>query len=253
MAKALIITALLCLGVGFWVSGGFDDILEAQTRTQRNERTKDFIRLGNRVIDAVELNRLDRKYNNIAKEIAEIPVAYRQKNWSDGGGSCVHATTITLLKWQGMYEAAAEWKRRYGGGEATAQKPHTDKFDDLGLKHVETNDGDEDFIRWALLTRRGVGVSAYSGHCLTWIGLEIKDGVEQIVELDNNDTNHPKWRLWSVAVPQWKNEGHGHGFTFTNGKIPPPRPIYVSPTQSFRATNTQLLPTHYDIDYALVR
>lgn len=239
----------LCVLLGIAASGGFESAYEAQRDHERNERVKDFVSLGNRVISAVQLERLDTKYNDLAQEVAEIPVAWRQKNWSDGGGSCVHATTITLLKWQGMYQAAAEWRARYGGGEATAQKPHTDKFDDLGLKHVETNDGDEDFIRWALLTRRGVGVSAYSGHCLTWIGLEVKDGQESILELDNNDTNHPKWRTWNDAVGKWKSEGHGHGFTFTNGHIPPPRPMYVPAKQSLLPA-AQFKKT-YDIAYHL--
>lgn len=224
-------------------------LIDAQHDSERNERTKDFIQLGNRVIDAVQLERLDHKYNDLSQEIAEIPLAYRQNNWSDGGGSCVHATTITLLKWQGMYEAAAEWKRRYGGGEATAQKPHTDKFDELGLHYVVTNDGDEDFIRWALLTRRGVGVSAYSGHCLTWIGEEIHEGVECLLELDNNDTNHPKWRRWDEAIGQWKQEGHGHGFTFTNGHIPPPRPQYTPLVES--TSPLPLLKRPYDIAHQL--
>lgn len=249
MTKIILIVAACCVAVGFIFSGGLDTVVSAERDSERNERIKSFIALGNRVLDGETLERLDRKFNNIAKEIAEIPPAYRQKNWAEGGGSCVHATTITLLKWQGMYEAAAEWRRRYGGGEATAQKPHTDKFDDLGLKYVVTNDGDEDFIRWALLTRRGVGVSAHAGHCLTWIGDEINDGVEQILELDNNDTNHPKWRNWSDAVSEWKNIGHGHGFAFTNGHIPPPRPTYTPARQSlYPRPATRVF---YDIDYKL--
>jgi hypothetical protein len=33
-----------------------------------------------------------------------VPVALRQANWtSNGSGSCVHATMISLLRWQGRF------------------------------------------------------------------------------------------------------------------------------------------------------
>jgi hypothetical protein len=36
----------------------------------------------------------------------DIPPALRTQNW--GGGSCVHASTVHLLHWQGQHELA-EW------------------------------------------------------------------------------------------------------------------------------------------------
>src|SRR5690349_12730891 len=110
--KSILAVALLCGLLGFVVSGGLDTIERAERDSQRNERVKDFVRLGNRLLDGDQLYRLDRKYNDIATEVAEIPNSIRQKNWMGAdGGSCVHATTITLLKWQGFFEAAEAWKR----------------------------------------------------------------------------------------------------------------------------------------------
>lgn len=194
-------------------------IIDTEEKVQKNERTKEVIALGNRAVSLLE----DR-YNSRARSMADIPTEWRKSNW--GTGSCVHATTISLLRWQGLFEQAAEWNRRYSGGEATAQSPHTSKMDDMGLKYVVTNGNDSDFDEftdWALSTRRGFGVSHPRGHCVACIGRVTNDGVDCAVILDNNHVNQLDYHPYSQFIQECKNLG-GHAFTFTSGKIPPPRP-----------------------------
>ena len=38
--------------------------------------------------------------------VLDLPPEMRTKNW--GGGSCVHASTVNLLKWMGQHEMA-DW------------------------------------------------------------------------------------------------------------------------------------------------
>src|SRR5262245_57666603 len=47
------------------------------------------------------------------------PQAIRQQNWigSARQGSCVHASMITLLKWQRKYQTAAWWREHCENGE----------------------------------------------------------------------------------------------------------------------------------------
>src|SRR5687768_14605354 len=50
-----------------------------------------------------------------AREIptVNLPRELREPNW--GGGSCVHASTVHLLRWQGHHELAAWWRANYSG------------------------------------------------------------------------------------------------------------------------------------------
>lgn len=194
-------------------------VIDTEKDIQKNERTKEVIALGNRAVSVLE----DR-YNARAQAMADIPQEWRKSNW--GGGSCVHATTISLLRWQGLFEIAAEYNSRYSGGEATAQSPHTAKMDAMGLKYVVTNGNDSDFDEftdWALSTRRGFGVTYPRGHCVACIGRVTLDGCDYAVILDNNHTSKLDYHPYSQWIQTCKGLG-GHAFAFTSGKIPPPRP-----------------------------
>src|SRR5689334_6705611 len=48
-----------------------------------------------------------------------VPPSLRQSNWlgSQGEGSCVHATMVSLFNWQGRPQLAAWWKAHNGDGE----------------------------------------------------------------------------------------------------------------------------------------
>ena len=48
-----------------------------------------------------------------------VPAALRQSNWRgpQGQGSCVHASMISLFRWQYRLKTADYWRRSYGDGE----------------------------------------------------------------------------------------------------------------------------------------
>jgi len=56
---------------------------------------------------------------NKERPIVNPPLKDRQKNWvgNQREGSCVWASTITLLRWQGRYNTAERIRRKYGNGE----------------------------------------------------------------------------------------------------------------------------------------
>lgn len=193
--------------------------------SERNERVKEINTTANRVIDLLE-----GKYTLRAKTLADIPPEWRQSNW--GTGSCVHATTVSLLRWQGLYDIADEWRRTYSGGEATAQEPHTAKMEHFGLKYVVTVDGDDEMLEWAVATRRGAGVTYPRGHCVALVGKEVQIPTDSsygsnpkicAVIIDNNHIQHRDYVPWHAFLDGWRNAG-GKAFAFTSGKVPPPTP-----------------------------
>ena len=48
-----------------------------------------------------------------------LPAVLRQNNWRgpQGQGSCVHATMISLFRWQYRLKTADRWRQTYGDGE----------------------------------------------------------------------------------------------------------------------------------------
>lgn len=213
MARLLLILALVLLAY------------QVLRDSERNERVQEINHTANRVIDLLEGKWLPR-----AKTLADIPPEWRQSNW--GTGSCVHATTVSLLRWQGLYEIADEWRRTYSGEEATAQEPHTAKMEHFGLKYVVTTDGDDSLLDWAIATRRGAGVTYPRGHCVAVIGKEVQIPTDPrygdepkicAVILDNNHVNYRDYLPWHAFLEGWRDAG-GKAFAFTSGQVPPPTP-----------------------------
>jgi hypothetical protein len=211
MNRTALIAIVALSGLGLGLLG-----LEARTRSEKNDRVKDVfatinkgIVMGRQILD-------ERHYRAVAKTFVDPPAEWRHKNY--GSGSCVHATTETLLEWQGLHDQAAEWRRRYSGGEATAQQSHTRKMDSMGLKYVTTTNGDTRLLEWACETRRGCGVAFPAGHCVALVGHE--EG--QAVLLDNNHVDHYDRIPWDEFVARWKRLG-GLGFAFVYD-APPPTP-----------------------------
>lgn len=190
--------------------------LEARTRSEKNQRVKDVNATINKGINLGQQILNERHYLAVAKTFVDPPEEWRHKNY--GSGSCVHATTETLLEWQGLHKQAAEWRQRYSGGEATAQSPHTRKMDSMGLKYVTTTDGDVKLLEWACATRRGCGIAYPAGHCIALVGHE--NG--QAVLLDNNHVDHYDRVPWDQFVAKWKRIG-GLAFAFVYDP-PPPTP-----------------------------
>jgi hypothetical protein len=127
-----------------------------------------------------------------------IPLALREQNW--GGGSCVWASTIPLLRWQGRYDLADEVRKTYSGGEYP--EDHNAKMDKLGIKYAYTTKGDVGFLEWALRTRRGAGVTVMGGaHMVDLVALDNK----YACLLDNNHIDKFLWIPRETFLAEWKS------------------------------------------------
>jgi hypothetical protein len=145
----------------------------------------------------------------VERPVVNIPKAARQSNWlgNQGEGSCVHATMISLFRWQGRYAMAERWKK-YGNGEGPTGLAA--KFEANGIRFAETTTGDVKFLEWSVRTRRGCGVTVRGGtHMVALIGLDAKNAYL----LDNNrvdnfivvprETFLAEWRAsfgWAVTI-----------------------------------------------------
>jgi hypothetical protein len=128
----------------------------------------------------------------------DLPQTMRTKNYS--GGSCVHASTINLLIWQGLPELAQWWRDNHGGGEYSDRL--NAKMDKAGLKFAYTTRGDMGFLEWTIRTRRGAGIGYFPRHAINLVDLTETEATL----LDNNRTGvyikvpraefERKWRGW---------------------------------------------------------
>ena len=151
-----------------------------------------------------------------AKEIptVDLPRELREQNW--GGGSCVHASTVHLLRWQGHHELADWWRASYSGGEYSERLNR--RLNAAGLKYAFTVEGDTAFLEWALRTRRGAGITYWPSHAVNlvhlddqWAGLLDNNRVEQII-----------WIPRAEFLRRWRDYG-GWAWTLVYNP-PPPKP-----------------------------
>lgn len=136
-----------------------------------------------------------------ARPVVDVPAALRQRNWvgSQGEGSCVWASTITLLNWQSRYKTA-QWIKDHCGNGAGPEDLSA-KLDKLGVRYAYTTSGDVNFLEWCIRTRRGAGVTTMGGaHCENLVHLDAKwAGV-----LDNNNPNKIKWVPRETFLSEWR-------------------------------------------------
>lgn len=153
-----------------------------------------------------------------------LPVLLRQKNWlgSKQEGSCVYATFISLLRWQGRYATANYFRTHYGNGEYADKtwNPEggglAEKLEKEGIRFAYVTDGDVAFLEWACTTRRGCGVTVMGGRHMValvhfdseWAGI-----------LDNNDTERIHWVPREQFLAEWQNS---NGWAVTPVYTPAP-------------------------------
>jgi len=138
---------------------------------------------------------------NTERPLVNPPPAIRQENWvSNGSGSCVHATLITLLRWQGRYEMANHWRKTYGSGETADDLAL--KMEREGIRYAYTaGEDDVDFLEWACSTRRGCGITCKGGvHMVALVHLDDK----WACLLDDNATDHYSWVPRERFLAEWK-------------------------------------------------
>jgi hypothetical protein len=146
-----------------------------------------------------------------------LPLAMRQKNWlgNRGEGSCVWASTVSLLRWQGRYRTA-DWVRSdFGGGEWP--QDHAAKLEKAGIRYAYVTNGDASFLEWCVRTRRGAGVTVMGGaHCVNLVFLDDR----WACLLDNNAVQHYRWVPRETFLAEWR-ASYGWGFTVVYSPTPP--------------------------------
>lgn len=143
------------------------------------------------------------------RPVVNPPLKDRQENWlgSQREGSCVWASTITLLRWQGRYFTANRIRQKYGNGEYPDD--WAAKMEKEGLRYAFVTNGDVRFLEWACRTRRGAGVTVMGGaHMLNLVHLDDK----WACLLDNNNTGKYKWLPREMFLAEWR-ASHGWGLT----------------------------------------
>lgn len=164
----------------------------------------------------------------IATIALELPPELRTKNW--GGGSCVHASNVNLLKWMGLAELATWWRANYSGGEYDSRLIKRLEAAKLRYAYVHAGadrngngkDDGEEFIEWACRTRRGCGIFYKPVHSINCVGID----ANYVYLLDNNATDYPERVGHYERVPRadffrlWRTQ-YG-GFAWTLIYQPPP-------------------------------
>ena len=143
------------------------------------------------------------------RPVVNVPAALRQSNWvgPGGEGSCVHATMISLLRWQGRAKTADCWRRANAGGEWPADLAA--KFDSIGIRYAYVENGDVRFLEWACRTRRGCGITVLGGgHMVALVHLDD----QWAAILDNNDVSAFRWVPRVSLIAEWKAS---HGWAVT--------------------------------------
>ena len=137
----------------------------------------------------------------IERPTVNVPLALRQANWlgSYRQGSCVHATMISLFRWQGRLGMAEHWLKAYGDGEDPSGLAA--KFAHEGVRYAYVTDGDVHFLEWACRTRRGCGITIKGGaHMVALVHLDTK----WAALLDNNDVSKFIWVPRETLIAEWK-------------------------------------------------
>ena len=141
-----------------------------------------------------------------------LPVGLRQKNYA--GGSCIHASLISVMRWQEMGQIASWWREHYWGAEdvpGLAQRAAK-----LNLRYAYTASGDPKFLEWCSATRRGAAIHYYPAHAVTFCGYQR----DQAILLDNNRVDQlirvPKGEF----IKRWKGYG-GYALTVVYSPAPP--------------------------------
>jgi len=147
----------------------------------------------------------------------DLPPEMREPNW--GGGSCVHASMVSILRWQQLPELAAWWRKTYIGGETLSGL--VSKSDKAGLNFAYTGDGDVNVLEWASRTRRGAVIFYKPSHSISFFGFVTKeDGQRYACVMDNNRTQTYEWIPYDRFIQAWKGYG-GVALTPVYSPTPP--------------------------------
>lgn len=161
----------------------------------------------------------DGRCPTVVESLADVPPQLRQPNYSPfGQGSCVHASTVTILRWQGQYELAAWWKANYHSGEYAGRL--IERLDAAGLKYAYEDDGDIRFLEWCARNRQVAGIFYFPRHAVNLVDFN----ETHAVLLDNNRTSDYIYIPRAEFIRNWRGYG---GFAWTLVyNTPPPYPSF---------------------------
>lgn len=155
------------------------------------------------------------------RPVVNLPQEWRQKNWAPyGSGSCVHASMVMVMRWQGLYELAEWWRKTYHSGEY-ASRLHK-RLDDAGVRFAGVENGDVAFLEWCIRTRRGAAITWKTAHMCLLVHLD----EEWAGIIDNNRPAEVEWERRDSFVRKWRGYS---GWATTVVYDPPPRPPWVRP------------------------
>lgn len=147
------------------------------------------------------------------KSLADVPVPLREENYA--GGSCVHASLITLLRWQGQYEMAEWWRQEYSEGEYLDRV--IKRMEAAGLRYAVGNLGDDRFLEWACRNRLGAVIFFKPYHAINIVGMTDTT----VTLLDNNHIFEYETMPRDEFMYAWKNYFGGVAFTPVYQPAPP--------------------------------
>lgn len=128
-----------------------------------------------------------------------LPYPLRYENYD--GGSCVHASTESAFMWANMPKSAAFWRANYSGGENSEGLAY--KMDRNGIRYASVLNGDPEFLKYAMRTRRMVIIEWGGNHMVNLVHFDGKwAGI-----LNNNHTSTIKWMPAAQFVKEWNYYG----------------------------------------------
>lgn len=147
------------------------------------------------------------------RSLADIPVPLREENYD--GGSCVHASLVTLLRWQGQFELADWWREEYNEGEYLDRV--IKRMEAAGLRYAVGDFGDEEFLEWACRNRLGAVIFFKPYHSINIVGMNDTT----VTLLDNNHIFEYEVIPRDKFMYAWKNYFGGVAFTPVYTPAPP--------------------------------
>lgn len=145
----------------------------------------------------------------------DLPMEFRERNYA--GGSCVHASMVMCLRWQGHFELADWWRQTYAGGEYA--NGLITKAERQGLRYAYTTEGDPAFLDWVSRTNRGAVIFYYPAHSIVFRGYDAQTG--EAILLDNNRIEREIRVSRDEFISAWRGYG---GFALTPVYAPPAPP-----------------------------
>jgi hypothetical protein len=180
------------------------------------------IDFGNRELPMLSHPNYDYPDYTVERPTVNLEAVFREENWlgPQGEGSCVHATLIMLLRWQGQHELADYWRANHNDGEFA--DTFADKMDRANVRYAYTSrEDDVAFLEWACATRRGCGVAVRNrAHMVMLVYMDDKN----VCILDNNSPENFKWIPRDEFMADWLSSG-SWAVTPVMGSPPPPLPF----------------------------